>query len=65
MSHGKIAATGMEYNVTRRLGDGSYSTHGQRVQGSVWAGTNTRVFLTETRIVAALWQAVWHANTCD
>jgi hypothetical protein len=53
--HG-ILATGREvYNATRRFGDGSRLMLGQRVRGSVKAvraARNTRVFQTETRVVA-------------
>jgi len=53
--HGIIAAAREVCNATRRLGDGSRLILRQRVRGSaraVRAVRNTRVFQTETRVVA-------------
>jgi hypothetical protein len=53
--HGIIAAAREVCNATRRLGDGSRLILRQRVRGSaraVRAIRNTRVFQTETRVVA-------------
>jgi hypothetical protein len=53
--HGIIAAARGVCNATRRLGHGSHLILRQRVRGSaraVRAVRNTRVFQTETRVVA-------------
>jgi len=52
---GILAPTREVRNSTRRLGDGSRRSLCQKARGSVraiWAIPNTRVFLTETRLVA-------------
>jgi len=56
--HGIIAAAREICNATRRLGDGSCAIHCQRVWGSVRAVRavwNTRVFQTETTVIADVW----------
>jgi len=56
--HGIIAAAREVWNATRRLGDGSHLIICQRIRGSaravraIRAVRNTRVFQTETRVVA-------------
>jgi len=55
MRHGIIAAASDECNATRRLGDGWRLIHWQKVRSStraVRAVRNTRLFQTETRVVA-------------